>query len=65
MNDFEHSNYDHSYLYDDFKVMASYQDNERTIQEEQIGEVTLRKDIAHGDMPFELRINGTGYKREG
>lgn len=64
MNDFEFSNFDESDLYEDFWVMASYKDNEGAIQEEQIGEVTLRKDIAHGDMPFELEINGTVYKRE-
>ena len=63
MNDFEHSNFDESDLYDDFRVRASYKDNEGMIQEEQIGEVTLRKDIAHNNMPFELEINGTVYKR--
>jgi len=64
MNDFEFSNFDESDLYDDFWVMASYKDNEGMIQEEQIGEVTLRKDIAQNSMPFELEINGTIYKRE-
>ena len=64
MNDVEFSNFDESNLYEDFMVMASYKDDEATIQEEQIGEVTLRKDIAHDNMPFELKINGTVYKRE-
>jgi len=64
MNDFEFSNFDESDLYEDFKVVASFFDIEHMIQEEQIGEVTLRKDIVHGDMPFELEINGTVYKRE-
>ncbi len=63
MNDFEHSNFDESDLYDDFDVMISYVDKEGMIQEEQIGQVTLRKDIVQNDMPFELEINGTVYKR--
>ena len=64
MNDFEHSNYDHSDLYGDFRVMASFKDSEDMIQEDLIGDVMLRKDLAHGDMPFELEINGVTYKRE-
>ena len=64
MNDFEHSNFDESALYDDFWIMASYVDTEGMIQEEQIGEVTLRKDIAQNNMPFALEINGTTYIRE-
>lgn len=64
MNDFEFSNFDHSYLYDDFWVLASFIDLEGDIQEEQIGEVTIRKDLAQNDMPFELEINGTTYKQE-
>ncbi len=64
MNDFEHSNFDESDLYDDFWVMASYVDKEGMTQEEQIGEVILRKDIAHDNMPFELEINGTVYNKE-
>ncbi len=67
MNDFEYSRYDDSDLYDDYWIMASYweKDGEESfVQESQIGEVTLRKDIAHNDMPFELEINGVTYKRE-
>ena len=64
MNDFEFSSLDESDLYDDFWVTASYQDNEGRIQEEQIGEVTLRKYYNRHNMPFELEINGTTYKRE-
>lgn len=64
MNDFEHSNFDEGDPYEDFNVMASYKDNEGAIQEEQIGEVTLKKDIARGDMPYELEINSIIYKRE-
>jgi len=59
--------FDHSDLYDDYRVMASYWEkdgDEDFLQEEQIGTVTLRKDIAQNDMPFELEINGTTYKRE-
>jgi len=64
MNDLEWSNFDHSDLYDDYWVMASFIDNEDMLQEEQIGEITLRKDLAQNNMPFELEINGTVYKRE-
>ena len=64
MNDFEFSNFDDSDLYEDFWVMASYHNDKDGISEEQIGEVTLRKDIAHGAMPYELKINGTVYKKE-
>lgn len=65
MNELEFSNFDESDLYEDFWVMASYIDSENMTQEEQIGEVTLRKDIVQNDMPFELEINGTVYKRGG
>ena len=64
MNDFEFNNFDESDLYEDFWVMASYKDTEGMIQEEQIGEVTLMKYLVHSNMPFELKINGTVYKRE-
>ena len=64
MNELEFSNFDESNLYKDFWVMASYIDSENMTQEEQIGEVTLRKDLAQNNMPFELEINGTVYKRE-
>ena len=64
MNDFEFSNFDDSDLYEDFWVTASYRGDKDEISEEQIWKVTLRKDIAHGAMPFELEINGVTYKRE-
>jgi len=64
MNDFEFSNFDESDLYEDYKIVASFFDIEHMIQEEQIGEVILRKDIAHDDMPCALEINGIVYKRE-
>lgn len=67
MNDFEFSKFDEDKLYEDFWVMASYQekDGDKTfIHEEHIGSVMLRKDIAQNNMPFELEINGTTYKRE-
>ncbi len=67
MNDFEHSNFDESDLYEDFWITAYYWEKdgqEEFVADSQIGEVTLRKDIAHNDMPFELEINGVTYKRE-
>lgn len=64
MNDFEFNSFDHSDLYDDFWVMASFINLEGDILEEQIGGVTIRKDLVQNDMPFELEINGTTYKRE-
>jgi len=49
---------------EEYWVIASFVDDEGMIQEEQIGKVTLSKDIAQNDMPFELEINGVVYKRE-
>jgi len=63
MNDFEFSNFDESDLYEDFTVRASFFDSEGMIQDEKIGNLTLRKDIAYGDMPCALEINGTVYRR--
>ena len=64
MNELEWSSFDPNEIYDEYWVMASFIDSEGVVQEEQIGEVTLRKDIAQNGMPFELEINGTVYKRE-
>ena len=67
MNDLEFSNFDESDLYDDFWIMAHYWEKdgeEYFIQDAYIGKVTLRKDIAYSNMPFELEINGVVYKKE-
>lgn len=48
----------------DYWVMATYFGDEDEIFEEQIGTIVLPRDITHNDMPFELEINGTVYKRE-
>lgn len=67
MHDQEWNNFDESDLYEDYWIMASYWEKdgvESFVQESQIGTVTLRKDIIQNDMPFELEINGTTYKRE-
>jgi hypothetical protein len=49
---------------DEYWVTASFLTKEDEVWDEQIGEVELKKDLAHNEMPFELEINGVTYKRE-
>jgi len=60
----EQITYDYQDEYEHCEVMATYWDDEAMIQEVQIGSVTLKTNISTNDMPTELRINGTIYKKE-
>lgn len=53
--------YDFSDTMDDHKVTGSFRSNEDEIFDVEIGEVTLSNEK---EMPFEIEINGTIYKRE-
>ena len=48
---------------EEYWVMATYFTDEGEIWDEQIGEVTLPKDISDSGMPCELEINGVHYER--
>lgn len=61
MSNFKYDYFDDSDLYDHFPVTAYYFDNEGEVQEEQIGEVTFRKDLIQNNVLMVFEINGIVY----
>jgi len=55
---------DGSSHYEDYWIIAFFLTKEKELWDDQIGEVTLPKDLAYDDMPFELEINGVTYVKE-